>query len=281
VLWFSLFLLAVFLVGCDRDTVLKPFGYDRAKLLRMTVSEEDETFARAYLENIRQRRFEQIENDLDPGASNSNAHDNLAKMAAVFPQRAPASTKLVVARVIHHADSSTTSNLVFEYGFALAAQPIGGTSDLNSGEWLLAEVVVQTVGSKRTVERLTLTPIPEPLEAVNAFTLEGKGFSQNAGLLLAIFVVGFSTYAFVQCIRAKGLRKRWVWLVLILIGVCKFTVNWTTGEWFFTPLAIDFIPSQMFCTPYGPWIVSVGIPLGAVAFLLREQYQQRPNATGD
>jgi hypothetical protein len=114
VLCFSLFLLAVFLVGCDRDTVLKPFGYDRAKLLGMVVSEEDETFALAYIDNIRQRRFEQIENDLDPGASNSNAHDNLAKMADVFPQRARASTKLVIANVIHHADSSTTSSLVSE-----------------------------------------------------------------------------------------------------------------------------------------------------------------------
>jgi hypothetical protein len=173
----------------------------------VTVSEEDETFCRNYIENVRQRRFEQIENDLDPGASKSNAQDNLAKMAAVFPPREPASTKLVAASVIHHADSSTTSSLVFEYGFAPAGQPTGGRAELNPREWLLAEAVVQTAGSKRIVKRLTFTPIPEPLEAVNAFTLGGKGFSQYAGLLLAIFAVVFSTYAFVQCIRAQGLRR--------------------------------------------------------------------------
>jgi hypothetical protein len=49
-------LLVVPLAGCDRDSYLKLFGYDRAKLLRMTVSEKDETLARNYIENVRQRR---------------------------------------------------------------------------------------------------------------------------------------------------------------------------------------------------------------------------------
>jgi hypothetical protein len=56
VLWSSLLLLVVPLAGCDRDSYLKLFGYDRAKLLRMTVSEKDETLARNYIENVRQRR---------------------------------------------------------------------------------------------------------------------------------------------------------------------------------------------------------------------------------
>jgi hypothetical protein len=75
---------------------------------------------------------------------------------ALFPPRETASTKLVAARVIHHADSSTTSRLVFEYGFALAAQPTSGSSVLIPVDWLLAEVVVQTARSKQTVERITL-----------------------------------------------------------------------------------------------------------------------------
>jgi hypothetical protein len=104
-------ILLVVLAGCNRDSALRVVGYDRVRLLRVIVSDKDELFARNYIENVRHRRFEEIENDLDPGVSKSNAHDNLAKMAAVFPPREPTSTKLVAANVIHHADTSTTSNL--------------------------------------------------------------------------------------------------------------------------------------------------------------------------
>jgi hypothetical protein len=132
-------------------------------------------------------------------------------------------------------------------------------------------VVVETTGSKRTVEHLTFTPVPEPLEEINAFTLEGKGFSQYAVLLLATLAEVFSAYAFVQCIRTKPLRRKWAWLILISIGVCTLTVNWTTGQCAFTPLAFHVSPGFASCTAYGPWIVGVSLPIGAVAFLLRRR----------
>jgi hypothetical protein len=277
-LWFSLLLLVVLLAGCDRDSVLKLIGYDRARLLRMTVSEKDETFARNYIENVRQRRFEQVENDLDPSATKSEAQDNLRQMAAVFPPREPASTKLVAARVIHHADSSITSSLDFEYGFAPAAQPTSATTELIPEEWLLAEVVVQTAGSKRTVELLTFTPIPEPLEKVNAFTLSDKGISQYAALGLTIFVSLFSLDTFVLCLQTKMGKKKWVWLILIVIGVFRFTANWTTGQWFYTPLAVQAPPVTWSCMPYGPWMVQITIPLGAIAFLLWRKKSSPPQS---
>ncbi len=266
VFWLSLLLLVVLLAGCDRDSVLKPFGYDRAKLLRVMVSEKDETFARNYIEDVRQRRFEQIENDLDPSVSKSEAQDNLTQMAAVFPPREPASTKLVAARVIHHADSSTTSALTFEYGFA--AQPTSSRTEPIPGEWFLAEVVVQTAGSKRKVELLTFTPVPEPLEKMNEFTLSDKGISQDAALGLTIFVSLFSLDAFVLCLRTKMGKKKLVWLTLTAIGVFRFTANWTTGQWFYTPLSVQVPPVMWFCMPYGPWMVQITVPLGAIAFLL-------------
>lgn len=266
VLWFSLALVVVPLAGCDRDSVLKPFGYDRAKLLRVMVSEKDETFAQNYIENVRHRRFEQIENDLDPSVSKSEAQDNLTQMAAVFPSSEPASTKLVAARVIHHADSSTTSSLTFEYGFA--AQPTSSRTESIPGGWFLAEVVVQTAGSKRKVQLLTFTPIPAPLEKMNAFTLSDKGISQDVALGLTIFVLLFSLDAFVLCLRTKMGKKKWVWLILIAIGVFRFTANWTTGQWSYTPLAVQVPPVMWFCMPYGPWMVQITIPLGAIAFLV-------------
>ena len=68
-------------------------------------------------------------------------------------------------------EPATTSDLGFEYEFSPAAEPTQ-----NPPEWVLAEVVMETTGSKRTVDRVTFTPVSEPLEEINDFTLEDKGF---------------------------------------------------------------------------------------------------------
>ena len=44
--------------------------------------------------------------------------------------------------------------------------------------------------------------------------------------------------------------------------------NWTTGEIFFTPLAIQVPAAGANAQFYGPWLVYVSIPLGAIMFLM-------------
>lgn len=246
-------------------------------MLRMPVSEEDERFAHDYVENIRQRRFTRLEADLDPGVDKSEAEANLERMANTFPPGEPVSTKLVLGNVTHHRDSSTTSDLGFEYEFAPVSQ-----STQSPSEWVLAELAIETTGSKRTVKLVTFTPVSEPLEEINAFTPEGKGFPQFAVLLLAILALIFSAHAFMQCIRTNSLRRKWAWLILISIGVCSLTVNWTTGQCSFTPSAIHVVPSFACCTAYGPWIIGVSFPIGAIAFLLyrRNLMGQPPSESG-
>ncbi len=107
----------------------------------------------------------------------------------------------------------------------------------------------------------------KPLEVMNEFTFEDKGFSQYAGLLLALSVAALTLYAFALCVRMKMGRKKWVWLLAILVGVCRLTVNWTTGEWFFTPLVFFIPPVSISCTAYGPWMLQIFSPVGAIAFL--------------
>ena len=135
-------------------------------------------------------------------------------------------------------------------------------------------------GNKARISGLHVTPIPESLEVSNAFTLEGKGPSQYIALLLAIGAAVFSFYSFVRCVRTKPLKRKWLWLILILVGVCKFTVNWTTGKWSFAPLAIQMPPMHAFCAPYGPWLLGFSIPVVAIVFVLRERNLTQTGANG-
>jgi hypothetical protein len=249
-LWCVL-LLCLPVAGCSRDGWLKLYGYDRASLLKKNMTQEDETLARDCVNLLFQDRFDEIEARLDPSVKNADTHEKLAEMSTFFPSE-PISVKTVEAGVVHGRDSSTTT-ITLEYQFQRS--------------WLLAHIVIRTKDGLRTITAFRITPTAEPLEVMNEFTLDDKGFSQYAGLLLALSVTALTLYAFALCIRMKIGRKKWVWLLAILAGVCRLTVNWTTGEWFFTPLAFLIPPVTISCTAYGPWMLQIFSPVGAIAFL--------------
>jgi len=113
-------------------------------------------------------------------------------------------------------------------------------------------------------------PLPASLESLNRFTLRGKGIGHYAFLIAVPAVLGTMGYALYVWFAARSrLRRRWVLLVALFLGIPSWNLNWTTGGWSFQPLR-----AQLFClgglkqTPYSPWIFSCSVPLGALLFLL-------------
>jgi hypothetical protein len=244
-------LLCLPVVGCNRDSLLKHVGYNRASLLRKHTPQDDEALALRSVDLLSQDRYDEIEKTLDPSIRNGDAHEHLVEMSDMFPSK-PISVRTVEANVVRSRDSRTTS-ITVAYEFAQ--------------NWLLAQVVIRTKDGLKTITGFSVTPTAEPIEAMNEFTLHDKGFSQYAGLFLALWVSALTLYAFVLCVRMKIGAMKWVWLAVIIVGVCRLTVNWTTGEWFFTPFALITFPVNLSCTAYGPWMLQIFSPLGAIIFL--------------
>ena len=204
---------------------------------------------------LQQGRYEEIEKRIDPSMKNGKTRETLAEMASYFPSK-PISTKTVEASVVRSRDSSIT-RITLEYEFERS--------------WLLTQLVIQTKDGVKTISGFHVTPIAESVEVMNEFTFAGKGISQYASLILAIFVSIFALKEFVVCIRTKTGRERWFWAILILIGAVRVTLNWTTGQLSLTPLAVQAPPCTMACTPYGPWMLHISAPLGAIAFFVRRK----------
>lgn len=271
--WLWLLLLLIFpLMLLDRGHGLKIIGFSRAKLLRMSVTQANEALGQGCVEDLRNGRFQRIEQDLAPDLRTAEAHEQLVSASQVFMPGDPLSVKLVDAQVWHSREGSTNSYLTFEYEFAAT----GGPVEEAPRQWLLAQVVLLNKGSQTTIAGLHVTPVPQPVEVTNAFTLAGKGFSQYLGLLLLMSVTGLSLYAFVACWRAQGLKRKWLWLVLIPFGFCKFTLNWANGGWFVTPLSFEIPPGSAFATAYGPWLLKIHLPIAAVIFVMRGPSLERP-----
>ena len=90
-------------------------------------------------------------------------------------------------------------------------------------------------------------------------------------LALAVAAPLFSLYALVLCVRTRLRGKKWLWIVAILLGVGALSVNWTTGQWNFQPAYVQLLSASATASPYGPWVISVSVPLGAILFVLRRK----------
>jgi hypothetical protein len=208
-------LFLIILSGCGNpDNLIKKF-----------TPPEDETIATNYIALLRQRQFEPIEKDLDPNLKSALTQDTLVKMAEAIPPQDPISVKVIGANSVRSTDLYKI-NLTFEYQFR--------------SKWLLINVATQKKDGVSTIIGFNVYPLTDSLENLNKFTLAGKNLLQYLTLALAVLIPLFTLFALVLCIRTKMEKRKWLWIIFILIGIGKFTVNWTTGQWNFAPFFSNF-----------------------------------------
>ena len=231
----------VFLAGCDDSVFMKKL-----------VPPEDEAVARNYVEMLRRGEIDQIQRQLDPSVAQAGDREKLVQLSGMFPAEGPQSSKVVGVHFYHNKEYST-SEISLEYELR--------------DRWLLARIVTKQEGENSTLLGINITQTADSLENLNRFSLLGKSAVQYLFLVAAISSVGFTFYVFVLCARTELGRKKWLWLLIVLVGVGKLSVNWVTGECAFTPIAI-YLPCAQATRPfYGPWTIAVSFPVGALLFL--------------
>jgi hypothetical protein len=117
--------------------------------------------------------------------------------------------------------------------------------------------------------------LPGDLAVLNAWSFD-RPLRGYAFLALALAVAALVLYALYRCARSRVPRKK-RWLLFIALGVGAVSLNWTNGALNFRVLHLHLLGASLIKQgPYGPWMVSVGFPLGALLFLvkLRRMRQQ-------
>lgn len=241
------FLALMLFSGCDHNS---------EKLVRAFTPPEDEAKATNYISQLRQGRFDQIQKDMDASITDADTHSTLVRMAGLIPSQDPISIKVVGANSLR-SQGSYKINLSFEYQFPT--------------NWLLINVALQQKAGVSTIYGFHVQPMSDSLEHYNRFTLAGKSMFQYAVLLLAFVVPIFSLYVLLLCIRTKMKKRKWLWILFILCGLGKITMDWTTGQWELGLLQIQLLGAGVFAPPFGAWLITVSAPLGAIVFLLRRK----------
>lgn len=146
-------------------------------------------------------------------------------------------------------------------------------------KWILVQMTVHRQNAASTITNFFVHPESESLEVVNRFTLRGKQPLQCVILAAAILSFCLMLYALVLCMRTPMKKRKWLWVIFILFGVCKVSLNWTTGEVSYRILYFLFLTAGFMRTPYSPWMFYASFPLGAILFLLLRKRLRKPAET--
>lgn len=239
---------------------------DQKAWVQKFVPKDDDVFARKFVELVQTKHYDEAKAMLAPGIS-GDADAELPKMQAVVDHGAPQSFEAIGSNINYF-------------------QPVGGPSyklsDLtyqihfNDG-WVAAEIIVRSSNGARSITSAHFNSLSDSLEVLNRFSLKNKTLIHYLFFAACILIPIFVFATAVVCIFS-GVRRRWLWLIFILLPLVQFQLNWTTGEGNVQLLAFVLLGSACYRFGlYGPWVLKFAIPIGAIVFLAVRGRLRRKN----
>ena len=248
--FFALLLAAACLSGCDSSA-----------LFDSLVPKEESKIAQDVVAKVAARDFAAIDAAMDPAQRPPNLQEALEKMAVMVPAGTPKSVKVVGTNTMR-SSAATTYHLTYEYEY-----PSG---------WLVAAVLLERRDDKLLLQGINFVPRTQSLESENSFTFAGKGPLHYVVLVLAVAIPLFVIYALVLCFRTRFAKRKWLWVLFVGVGLMQFNFNWASGAWNVQPVSFVLLGLGVVKSgPVAPWVVTLGVPFGAIIFLIRRRELQR------
>jgi len=215
---------------------------------------------KSYFEELRQRQVDQIVQSFDSGDDKDILRSQLEKVFALVPQEEPLGVKTLGASTECKGSGVCTKLIVLEYKYP--------------DRWILFRVTVSNKSGHDAITDLTVQPESLPLASMRRFTLRGKGLLYFVILLLALLSVGIAIYALALCIRTPIQKRKWLWIVIAILGIGKLGIEWSSGELWYKVLYLSILPAGYGFDSESPFVYA-SIPAGAILFLLLRRRLQR------
>ena len=243
---FLLLVTAWLLSGCG----------DQKAAFEMMLPKDEVEIAQQVLTEARAGNAAAIKSRMDPEFVGPSFDADMAHMLALFPPGEPLSIKPVGMFTTAVNGSVTTYNLTFEHRYP--------------DSWLLGSVQLRKKEDETRLIGIRVQLAPKSIEEQSRFTLEGKSAVHWTVLVLAVLIPLFVVVTLVQCRRTPIARRKWLWMLLILLSVTQFAFDWSTGVYRFQPVYVGLLGMGVLKSgPYANWVFTLAFPLGAVIFWLR------------
>jgi hypothetical protein len=238
-------------------------------------SESADELVRRCLESIRLGEAVEARACFAPDALPENADELLEQAYDALQIGDPPEVEVVNRAVAYTARRGRADTLVYHVrGDAKA---------------LLVVARTREAGASAALVGLRWETAPLDLSDRYPFRFTGVPLLYYGVLGLAVVTPLFMLYAAILCLRSKP-RRRWLWLLFILVGVGQLSVVWVPGPLNLEYLRISPVSFQLFgagiktIPVYDPWVLSISFPLGAVLFIRsrrREAAERSPQDVAD
>jgi len=242
--------LSVALCGCGPGLAVE------RKLINKLTPTEPDKFAREFIEALRTGRITDAVQQLD---STLQSNEGMAGLQSLSLSFKGGDLKQLEGIGVHtfYTPDATSVNLSYQM-------------ELSTG-WFTGNVLVAERPSGRKISSARFNLIPGPLEKIHAVNFARKGPGQYVFALLCGLNVVFIAGVTAMCARSR-VRKKGLWIVFILFGIVTVQMNWTTGDTQLSPFSFLLLGAACFqSSSWAPWILSLGMPVGAVVFLWKRK----------
>jgi hypothetical protein len=213
-------------------------------------------FLRGVVDKIAAREFGAVESLLDRGSAEQDTQARLERIAAALPKGPVLAVEPVAWHVFQAAPGKRAATIAAQYTY-------------ESSQWVLVSANLKGDSGNFRIVGFTIEPLPAPMAQLNAFTFKGKSIKHYVFFLITASVFVSYLAAFIQCLRTKGVRRKWLWALFTLFGVCNFTMNWSTGAVSADSWSVHLLGAGMSrAGQMGPWALTFSIPVGAIVFLV-------------
>jgi hypothetical protein len=242
-------LLSCLMSGCSERNWLQKF-----------IPEADDKLARQFIDAVIHEQSSEAVALLAPKIQGPASRKGIEQLIMLFRAGAIESIEVIGAyRQAGLAAGKTTLSVQLTYQLHL------------STGWFAGTVVVVDSESGRRIISARFDPIADSLERQNRLALAGKSYAHYAFLFLAVLIPTFCIATLVICARSK-IRRKWAWIMFIVVGFATIRLNWTTGEIASQVLSFQlFGASALRPSMYAPWIIGISVPIGAIVFLFKRK----------
>lgn len=238
------------------------------QVLESLIAKEELASARKHLTQLQSGQHQALIAALDPSIASQDILPDLVKMTTLLAADKVIASEIVSAQS-HHLNAYAETFLSFELEYPQA--------------WFLVHIALRNKAGVLTISGLRVEPENGSLASRHRFNLSGKPVWAYLYLALACLIPLFVGYALIVCLRMDMNRKKWPWVIFILTGFAKLSLNWNSGEMMLQLLAIQLFSASAISANFGPLIIAISLPLGALVFMLKRKQLQAPRydeATG-
>jgi hypothetical protein len=236
--------------GCSRESA--------SKLVQRMAPDEEQALAVKAIQTLRDGTDAQARALMNPKCNQATSDTDLHQLQEQIADINPADGVLVgyfSEKNIGGGNSQTTLN--YEY-------------KLNDHSYQIISVLLDTSSKPSTLLGCHLTKSKVSAMDAFSFSLKNKPPINHIIFVLAILIPLFSLFALVQCIRTK-VRRKWLWILFILFSFGSISLNWNTSDLHFTLIQFQLFGAGCGQGMGGPWMLSIGFPLGAIWFLVKRK----------